>query len=360
MNRSVAVTSLLFLSASAAVVAGAALADGRPGGNDFGSLDANGDGVLQRGEAPVGDYLFGRGDRNGDGVLDRGEAREVQRLARIGKKVASKNGELLRKFGEADKNQDGVIQRDEFPAPDELFERFDRDGDGQVVRDEALAYAVEEELGKVYAEYDADLSGTLEPGEVPENRREVVRAADSDGDGAVTGEEAFAFVYELRRDPAVAQAAPSGSKARPKASATPPSALDPADAMDAPSAAQAAVGKLGVIGALRDGFQRADADGDGQLRGAEFPASQGLRVLMDVDGDGAVSQAELRLRLRFSEELAARGERLQRAAQELGVEGELAIPGAEIQALFLAGRYEEVRRLVDRVELQLERAREGN
>ncbi|RMG14844.1 MAG: hypothetical protein D6731_09650 [Planctomycetota bacterium] len=333
-------------------LAGGALAEG---GHDLAArlraLDANGDGVLQRDEAPVPDWLFARGDRDGDGRLDPAEARAVARLRRAAAKVARGGQEKLRqRFAKSDRNGDGVVSREEFPAGDELFSRFDRDGDGRVDRGEALAFAVEEELTEFFGKHDADLSGTLSPAEVPgEEAREVLRAADADGDGEVTGEEAFAFVYHARRD----GVGEDGRATAPEGGAKGAARSGGGERR----AGEGAVAKLGVLAVLEARFADLDRDGDGRLGPGEFPASSAVRSEMDLDGDGAVDRAELRVRFRVAGDLGRRGERVRDLARSLGLESELAALGVEIKALFQAGRYAEVGRLLDRAELLCERRR---
>jgi Ca2+-binding EF-hand superfamily protein len=179
--------------------AGGAFADDGPLAKRVAELDTNGDGSLQRDEVPFGEYFFKLADRDGDGAVSVAEASAFAPVARARKKVASNNADGIRKkFGQADTDGDGVVTREEFPAADELFQRFDRDGDGKVVFAEALAFAVEEQISKVFAEGDLDLSGTLTQDEMKDDDAKLVlSAADLDRDGQVTGKEAFDFVAVL-------------------------------------------------------------------------------------------------------------------------------------------------------------------
>lgn len=243
-----------------------------------------------------------------------------------------KLGDLENKFRAADADGDGVIARAEFPAPDPLFQRFDRDGDGGVTWTEAVAFAIEEEVAKAFDEHDADGSGTLSREELPEASRVGIDLADADGDGALSVEEAVAFWREV-----MAEVAPAG-----------------------PSAPKRAPGELpGVLGLLARDFMAMDHDHDGALDASELPGSRELLTRLDVDGDGRVRGAELELAGRSARELAARGERLRQEARASGMEGELRVIGTEVKALFEAGRLDLVRAVLDEVELRIISRRRG-
>lgn len=311
--------------------------DAAPGPRQkFAELDRDGSGRLEPGELPtLSAEQFRRADRDQDGGLSLAEAVRWKALEDA-KKDAGKRAEWRRKFREADKDGDGLVERAEFPAPEMLFDKLDRDGDGRITWDEAVAFGIEEELAKVFAQHDADLSGTLSMDEVPGEGRYLLVAADADGDGQLSGEEAFAFLRELSAE--AEQSDPDRTEpTRPAAPAAPPAAFPG-----------------GVLAVLSAGFEQLDKDRDGRLTKDEFPAGRELLARMDVDRDGQVSRAELELRLRRARELGERGERLRQRARALGLEPALLAVGAEGKGLFEAGRLEELSGLMDEVELWLD------
>jgi Ca2+-binding EF-hand superfamily protein len=270
-----------------------------------------------------------------------------QKVVEAARRDRGKLGDLENKFRAADKDGDGVIARAEFPAPDPLFQRFDRDGDGGVTWTEAVEFAIEEEVAKAFDKYDADLSGTLTREELPEASRVGVDVADTDGDGALSGEESVAFWRDV-----MAEVAPTGPTGPPKPEAMTPDAQKPGPT-------PASFELPGVLGALGRDFSTRDHDHDGALDASELSGSRALLASLDADGDGRVRAAELELAQSKARDLAARGERLRQSARASGVEVELAVIGAEAKALFEAGRLDEVRAILDEVELRLLSRRRG-
>ncbi|MGE0709797.1 MAG: hypothetical protein AB7N76_21750 [Planctomycetota bacterium] len=303
-------------------------------------LDENGDGKLQPGEVPFDAEAFARGDRDHDGALSYLEAYRLHLTEEARKKGAAQLQKLQAKFREGDKDGDGFLSRAELPYPDAVFKRMDKDQDGKIDLDEALRASIEEELAEAFTKYDQDLSGTLSPAELPEPARAFFAAADANGDGQLSGEEAFAFVYETRR-PRAGQ-----GPARP---APPPAA----------PAAQAGGEKLGVLLVLQGQFAALDKDQDGKLTPEEMGATPELFKRLDKDQDGRVDRAELELRKGFALRLAERGKELRARVDRAGMAVELAVIGNEVQGLFFAGRYEEVGALMDQIELRLARREAG-
>lgn len=107
-------------------------------------------------------------------------------------------------------------------------------------------------------------------------------------------------------------------------------------------------------------FGRLDRDGDGALDAREFPGTASLRERWDLDRDGRVDRAEVEVKANAAQELRARGERLRALAVEKGVsDPAFAAAGLEVKGLFAAGRLDEARALLDRIELHLHRAGGG-
>lgn len=300
----------------------------------FADLDRDGSGRVEIGEFPGNAEQFQEADRDGDGGVDLREAMRFKVITDARKNPA-KARDLRQRFAKGDQNGDGVISRDEFPAPASLFERFDRDGDGEVVLAEAVAFAVEEEVAKAFEKHDVDLSGTLSREELPADQREHFELIDVDGDGQVTGEEAYALIHEIFA--ALVETAP-----------TPAPGMTPA-----PSASPQAV-TGGALDRLLAGYGGHDKDGDGQLSSAEFPASGALLRELDRSGDGAVSEAEVRLALGRATRLIARAKQLKAQAEAQGLQGDpnsaLAL---EARGLLAAGRLDALEALLDHAELRL-------
>lgn len=334
--------AVLALGAADAVLRAAQAEEEGDPQEKFKQVDRDGSGKLEPGELPqVSREDFARADRDHDGGLTlveaiRWKARQDARTKR------GQRDEWRRKFREADKDGDGLVTRGEFPAPEMLFERFDRDGNGQVDWPEALAFGIEEEVAKLFAKHDADLSGTLSADEVPgPEARALLLVADTNGDGQLGGEEALAFLRELTEE---------GERADGEKEPTAP-------AMGGTKAKQPAAPKAvdgGVLTLLAGGFEQLDRDRDGGLSRDEFPGSCELLSRMDLDRDGRLTRPELELRQRRARELGARGERLRERARELGVEPALGVVGAEAIGLWTAGRLEELERVMDEIELWLE------
>lgn len=309
-----------------------------PGPEDkFRMADRDGSGRLEAGELPqLPAVEFARADRDHDGGLDLVEVIRWKALDDA-RKQPGKRAEWREKFRAADKDGDGRITKAEFPAPEMLFERFDRDGDGQVGWDEALRYGIEEEVAKLFEKHDADLSGTLTRAELPPGDAQALfLVADADRDGQVTGEELGAFLLELTRE------VEGGGEATPPSAPPPPSA----PAGKAPGS---------VLELLQASFSQADQDQDGALSAREFPGSRELLERMDVDRDGQLSRGELELRLRRAAELGQRGAELRQRARAQGLEPALGAVGAEGLGLYAAGRLEELARLLDEIDLWLAR-----
>lgn len=298
-------------------------------------LDANGDGKLQPSEVPFPAEAFARGDKDGDGVLSYREA-YLLHLFEEAKKKVKRPVEAMKRFRQADKDQDERVSRAEFPGPEQLWKRMDKDGDGYITHDEGLRYSIEEELAEAFAKHDRDLSGSLSKDELPKDAQALFAAADANEDGELSGEEAFAFVYSVRKA-AFAQPAPSATPQSPSAPKAP------------------AAGKLGVLAPLLTHFAQLDADHDGKLTPAEAYVSAELFERLDADRDGFVDPDEVQLRLGYAKRIGARGEQLKQRVKAAGLESSLRAYATELAGLFAAGRYEEVSKRVDLLELRLRR-----
>lgn len=198
------------------------------------AADADGDGRLQRSEAPISVLTkFSEIDRDGDGAIDTFEAHDFERRKRG--KPRSRTG-ARRRAPEAtaatekrppetmveliqarDRNRDGKLGTDEIPSSlVEGFRRLDANNDGFI--DEAEAKVLDERrakqaaapgetqtqapaqkprprrrsLTRTLALMDTNGDGLLQKKEAPLGVQNEFPAVDANGDGALDAEEAAA------------------------------------------------------------------------------------------------------------------------------------------------------------------------
>lgn len=123
-----------------ALTAGAALAQGAPGGR----MDANGDGSVSLAEFKAGRVkMMMRGDANGDGKLSKAELETG--MAAMAKGAGAGQGQggggrAGMMFGMMDSNNDGFLTRPEIEKMVERrFSRIDVNGDGSLSSSEMAA-----------------------------------------------------------------------------------------------------------------------------------------------------------------------------------------------------------------------------
>jgi Ca2+-binding EF-hand superfamily protein len=129
------ILALSSLIVAAAAQAGDPQAAGKPGRHQ---IDANGDGIVTRGEAKSFPRLtadFDVADANKDGQLDSAEMNAHREKMRVEMRAKAEQ-----RWKEADQDGDGALSREEaqasMPGLAERFEKFDSNGDGKIARDE--------------------------------------------------------------------------------------------------------------------------------------------------------------------------------------------------------------------------------
>ncbi|MBI5365958.1 MAG: EF-hand domain-containing protein [Planctomycetes bacterium] len=172
-------------------------------------IDADGDGAITRAEfGRVPDPFMKRHDGDGNGWIDRNEFLSFLDGAAGGGPggMDGKNGGLaatgepdkdaeafIQKF---DKNGDKKVSKAEFTAAPNLFDRIDRDQDGQLTQDEVGNFYKQLQKRAVVTgppdfieRYDKNKDGRVTPDEY-DGPEEGFARVDLDGDGAITARDA--------------------------------------------------------------------------------------------------------------------------------------------------------------------------
>ncbi|HEY2157669.1 MAG TPA: EF-hand domain-containing protein [Isosphaeraceae bacterium] len=227
----------------------------------FERLDANGDGVIEKGEVPdkalpAFERFLKLGDADKDGKLQANEFRDLVAQIRAGAPAAPGNNlgmfavDPMGRFKALDKNGDGKVSRDEFTGRPAMFDRVDANKDGYLEAAEVKALVAS-------ATKQAAAPGAPQPGA-------RIMTMDKNGDGKVSREE-----Y-------------SG----------PPALFDRLDSNSDGFLVrdEAAEGPRVMLGLLRG----MDTNGDGKLSRDEFRGPAQRFEQLDADKDGFVTFDEIR------------------------------------------------------------------
>jgi len=361
------------LAAVLACAGSATAQDGVPKPEElFQRLDKNGDGKLTSDEIPEEQRrFFDRtvrvGDKDGDGVLTREEFIQANRpgdnpsvplgpLQGGAGRPGQGGGDPRQRFEMMDRNKDGKLTRDELQQvpeqfrermlqmferagkseltleeftrfaggppgggnfqPGEMFNRFDRNGDGKLAKDEIPQEMRErfasafERLGKDeltredFAQVAQRIFTPGQPGGTPDGQRPpflptIMRLLDANGDGRISKDElakaaekfgeldengdGYLDPRELMGPPPGFAGAPGQSRPNPEGRPnTPPGRPNtPAGRPNANNSTQF--------------FSRLDRNGDGKISKDEAPERMRENFArLDKDGDGFLSAEELR------------------------------------------------------------------
>lgn len=109
-------------------------------------------------------------------------------------------------FSKADADKNGKVTAAELrPLAERRFARLDADKNGTVSDaeiDQALKQALDRRRGRILAKLDADKDGTVSRAELDRFVDTMVAAADGNGDGGVTLEEALNYRVARLKTPA--------------------------------------------------------------------------------------------------------------------------------------------------------------
>jgi Ca2+-binding EF-hand superfamily protein len=155
-------------------------ASGGGGSRFIQQFDRDGDGKVSKDEFPGPQEHFTSLDVNGDGYIDATEAPK-------GPHPGMKGGGFIQRF---DKDGDGKVSREEFPGPQEHFTSLDVNGDGYIDATEAPKGPHPGMKGGGFIQrFDIDGDGKVSREEFP-GPQEHFTSLDVNGDGYIDATEA--------------------------------------------------------------------------------------------------------------------------------------------------------------------------
>jgi phycobilisome linker polypeptide/EF hand domain-containing protein len=153
----------------------------------FQNMDRNGNGVIERNEWNPNRGSFDAHDWNRDGVLS---GQEVQPGGRRSEGFEDQ-GDRSDRFATLDANGNGRIERREWQGSPDAFDWLDRNGDNVLSRAEVVGEGSGREVSGRFDSFtnlDTNRDGTVRPDEWPWSRR-LFNQYDTDGDGFITRRE---------------------------------------------------------------------------------------------------------------------------------------------------------------------------
>jgi Ca2+-binding EF-hand superfamily protein len=150
----------------------------------FQGLDANGDGMVSRGEWAGNRRSFNQYDQNGDGVISGFELM-AQQPARPD---TSFGADRFAAFNNLDRSNNGLIERREWPYDRASFRQFDVNNDGRLSEQEYAGNAPAYGNDQRFRRWDRNGNGYLESTEWKSDTQ-VFHRLDRDEDSRVSHDE---------------------------------------------------------------------------------------------------------------------------------------------------------------------------
>ncbi len=147
--------------------------------------DTNGDNTLSIRELGARKGVFDRIDKDGDG-----QASKFELIIAAHKRAHAGNEKTNQLISKKDTNGDGVLNIGEFGVPEKAFNRIDKNGDGQIGRRELKVaarnhiHAVNERISHLMSKKDSNGDGALDVGELGVSK-DVFDRIDKNGNGKV-------------------------------------------------------------------------------------------------------------------------------------------------------------------------------
>lgn len=259
-------------------------------------MDANKDGKVTK-EEYKGKIPFEYADRNKDGVVSmedlRGGGQGIPGMPGMPPGEGMNPEAIAGRFKEADKNGDGKVTKDEFPGAPERFANLDKDGDGGVTLEEMTAAMKGGGPGgpgdkggkRMFQRFDKNADGKVARDEFPGGDA-AFQQMDKNGDGFLSSEEVDAMAGKRPGKPGEPGAGKPGKPGQPGGPLTPDGQPMPGGDGMGPTPPGGGGGGFGGL------FAALDRDHDGKLSRAEFSGGDDEWRKLDRDGNGWVTPDE--------------------------------------------------------------------